>query len=64
MNSMKKYNRFAILGWLVLSLIFLPGCELIVDIFSAGVWVGITISVIVVLLLVWLVIKVVKSNLK
>jgi len=58
---MKRFNKLFFPVLIVSILLFLPGCELIADIFGAGVWVGIIISAIVVILLVWLVIKILKG---
>ncbi|HYH56836.1 MAG TPA: hypothetical protein VD772_09510 [Anseongella sp.] len=50
---MKKSSFFPIL------LLFLPaavltGCDLVVDIFQAGVWVGVILVIVVIVLVIWL----------
>ena len=39
---------------LVISTVMLPGCELVGDIFEAGVWVGVILVILIVGLVVWL----------
>jgi len=51
--AMKKSSFFPIL------LLFLPaavltGCDLVVDIFQAGVWVGVILVIVVIVLVIWL----------
>jgi uncharacterized membrane protein YcjF (UPF0283 family) len=59
---MKKYSIFFVYVILLGSLFTLQGCDLIVDIFSAGFWVGIILAVLVVVLIVWLFVKVFKRR--
>jgi len=47
--------------FLFVSLLFFPGCELIGDIFGAGVWVGIIISALVVALIIFILVKIFKK---
>jgi hypothetical protein len=42
---------------LLLSTVTLTGCDLIVDIFQAGVWVGVILVILVIGLIVWMVSK-------
>jgi hypothetical protein len=42
---------------LLLSTVTLTGCDLIVDIFQAGVWVGVILVIGVIALIVWMVSK-------
>jgi len=58
---MKNYSRFLIYSTILFSIFFLQGCDLIVDIFSAGFWVGIVIAVLVVALIIWLIVKGMKK---
>lgn len=58
---MKNYNRYLAYSVILLSLFFLQGCDLIVDIFSAGFWIGIIIAVLVVALIIWLIVKGLKK---
>ena len=51
-NSIMKNN---FLPFLLISMLFLSSCELIGDIFQAGVWSGIIMVVLVVGLIIWLV---------
>jgi hypothetical protein len=44
-----------LLPFLLVSMLFLSSCELIGDIFQAGVWSGIILVVLVVGLIIWLV---------
>lgn len=54
---MKNYNRFYLIVTFLFSVFLLQGCQLIADIFTAGFWVGIVLSVLVIVLIVWLIIK-------
>ncbi len=58
---MENFRRFLIYSVVLLSLFMMQGCELVVDIFSAGFWVGIVIAVLVIVLVVWLIIKGMKK---
>ena len=49
---MKKLTIFSVLS---LVIVFLPGCQIIGDIFKAGVWVGIFLVVVIVGLIFWLI---------
>jgi uncharacterized membrane protein YcjF (UPF0283 family) len=48
-------NVFSVFTLLTLFTLTLAGCELIGDIFQAGVWVGVIIVVAIIALIVWLV---------
>jgi hypothetical protein len=48
---MKTASLFALL---LLSTMILTGCEIIGDIFQAGVWVGVILVVLVIALIVWI----------
>ncbi len=61
---MKSYNKLLIFSIFVLMVFTLQGCELIGNIFGAGVWVGVIISAIVVFIIVFVVIKILKSLFK
>jgi hypothetical protein len=50
-TPMTNASWFALL---LLSTMILPGCEIIGDIFKAGVWVGVILVVLVIGLVVWL----------
>lgn len=52
--KMKKINIIAAMALMVS---MLSGCQLVGDIFKAGVWAGIIIVVVVVFLLIWLISK-------
>jgi len=41
----------------VLTAVMLTGCELVGDIFEAGIWAGVIIVVLVIVLIVWLIRK-------
>lgn len=50
-----RHNRFwPIAALLTFILITTPGCELIADIFKAGVWIGVILVVIVIAVVVFL----------
>lgn len=51
---MKKLNLTSILLFLFISF-SLSGCDLIIDIFEAGFWLGIIVLLIVVGIIIWLV---------
>lgn len=53
---MKSLNLSQILLFLFIALTF-TGCDVILDIFEAGVWVGIIIVILVIALLIWLIKK-------
>lgn len=48
-------RSFPVLASMLLSALALAGCEVIGDIFKAGVWVGVLLVVGVVALIVWLI---------
>lgn len=48
-------------GLLIIAALILQGCELIGDIFGAGVWVGVIATVVVVLIIIFIVVKIVKA---
>jgi hypothetical protein len=50
---MKKYFSFMLLA--LVSAFALTGCEVIGDIFEAGVWVGIIVVVGIIALVIWLI---------
>ena len=54
-NNMKKYFSFMLLA--LVSAFALTGCEVIGDIFQAGVWVGIIVVVGIIALVIWLIAK-------
>ncbi len=41
----------------LIGLTALQGCDLIADIFTAGFWVGIVLTILVIALIIWLIIK-------
>ena len=49
-----SWSLFALL---LLSTLTLAGCDLIVDIFQAGVWVGIILVILVIGVIVWMISK-------
>jgi hypothetical protein len=56
----KIMNKITLSIILLLSIMFYPGCELIGDIFKAGIWVGIII-VIAIIAVIALIIRMFKS---
>ena len=54
-NNMKKY--FSLLLAALISAFVLPGCEVIGDIFEAGIWVGVIVVVGIIALVIWLIAK-------
>lgn len=52
---MKLTNYFPVL---LILLTFLSGCELVGDIFEAGVWVGVVVVVLVIVVIIWLIKKI------
>ena len=59
MDFLKQMStaRFTYISFLLLILFSLSGCEIIGDIFKAGVWVGIILVVLVIALIFWLIKK-------
>ena len=53
----KKMKQLTVLSFtfLLMLSVLLPGCEVIGDIFKAGMWVGVLVVVAIVGLIVWLV---------
>jgi hypothetical protein len=51
-----KYS-FSLFALLLVSTLSLTGCEVIGDIFKAGVWVGVLLVIAVIAIIVWLVSK-------
>lgn len=47
-------NQAMVFALLVISTTMLAGCELVGDIFEAGVWVGVILVILVIGLVVWL----------
>jgi hypothetical protein len=60
MNAMN--NWLSRLAWLVTLTfaLFLPGCDVIGDIFRAGVWTGVIVIVLVIALIIFLIVKLVR----
>ncbi len=54
---MKQLTSFQVIAFLSAFMLVFSGCELIGDIFQAGMWVGIILVVLVVGLVMWLVRK-------
>ena len=52
---MKKYFSFLLAA--LITAFALPGCEVIGDIFEAGVWVGVIVVVGIIALVIWLIAK-------
>ncbi|WP_207495058.1 hypothetical protein [Aridibaculum aurantiacum] len=52
---MKPVKIFSIL---VLASVFLSGCEVVGDIFKAGMWIGVIIVVIIIAVVLWLLRKI------
>ncbi len=50
-------TRIIVLSGIVLMMLTLSGCEVISDIFSAGVYTGLAIVVLVIIVVVWIVRK-------
>lgn len=50
---MKKFN-YPILSALLLFAFTLSSCEIVGDIFQAGIWVGLILVVIVIVIIVWI----------
>ena len=50
-------HSLSLFALLLLTTLTLPGCEIIGDIFKAGVWVGVLLVIGVIALIVWLVTK-------
>jgi hypothetical protein len=60
MNLIKHVNKLW-LSIIFLFLIPLSGCDLISKVFEAGVWIGILLTVVVIGLIIWLIIKLIKK---
>ena len=54
-NNMKKYFSFVLAA--LISAFALTGCEIVGDIFEAGLWVGIIVVVGIIALVIWLIAK-------
>jgi len=54
---MKNFNKYYFIGFIIISLFLFQGCELIADIFTAGFWVGIALTILVIAIIIWLIIK-------
>jgi hypothetical protein len=54
---MSMKNSLPVVALLLLSTVALAGCEMIADIFKAGVWVGVVLVLAVIGLVVWIVSK-------
>ena len=52
---MKKYNRFYAITLFMLIVTTMGSCQVIGDIFKAGVWVGVLLVIVVVAVILWLV---------
>lgn len=53
-GALHRKHPLAVFAILLVSTLTLAGCDLIVDIFQAGVWVGVILVVLVIGLVVWL----------
>ncbi len=49
-----KYYRLFFLTFLALSAVTLTGCELVGDIFQAGMWTAIIVIVLVIFFIIWI----------
>ncbi|MFW6257663.1 MAG: hypothetical protein ACOC11_02650 [Prolixibacteraceae bacterium] len=57
---MNSFKRSFLLSLILLSMLFLPGCDLVVGIFEVGLWAGIIISAIVVILVIVIIVQIFK----
>ena len=57
---MNIFKRSFLLSLILLSMLLLPGCELVAGIFEVGLWAGIIISVIVVVLVIVILVQIFK----
>lgn len=57
---MKNMNKITAVLLLVISMFLFQGCDVIFGIFEAGLWVGVIISVIFLVLVIWLAVKILK----
>ncbi|MFS8617322.1 MAG: hypothetical protein FWJ85_10905 [Solitalea sp.] len=51
----KSYSLYTVL--FLLLIVTLPGCDIVVGIFKAGVWVGVILVIAVLVLIIWLIRK-------
>ncbi|HVZ95761.1 MAG TPA: hypothetical protein VG847_02725 [Chitinophagaceae bacterium] len=54
---MKKFNFITVPSFLIALIFLLSGCQVIGDIFKAGVWAGVLGVVIIIVLIFWLISK-------
>jgi len=58
---MKKSISILLAGFIIISSIFLSGCQAIGDIFKAGVWVGVIIVILIIALIIFIISRAGKS---
>jgi hypothetical protein len=60
--DMKSYRRFLLAGVMVSIIVMLQGCQLVADIFGAGLWAGVILTLLVLGLIIWLIAKVFRRR--
>lgn len=57
-----KKNVLAVLPVIIMAAVFLTGCEVIGDIFKAGVWTGTILVVLIIAIVIWVISKFFSRN--
>lgn len=61
-THMKNYTRSLIPATLIMMMFVMQGCGLLRDIFSAGMWIGVFLTLLVIGIIIWIVIKATRGR--
>jgi len=59
---MRNYTRFFFFTGIILLMISMQSCDIIADIFGAGLWVGVILTVLVIVFIIWLISKIFRRK--
>jgi hypothetical protein len=59
---MKNYTRIFFFPVIILLMVSMQSCDIIADIFGAGMWVGIILTVLVIVFIIWLISRIFRRR--
>jgi ABC-type Fe3+-siderophore transport system permease subunit len=59
---MKNYTRISFFTGIILLMFLMQGCDIIADIFGAGLWVGVILTVLVIVFIIWLISRIFRRR--